>query len=411
MNKTKYCKFCGSILQNPFLDLGIQPLCNNNIKFSRASITEKKYPLQVYFCSSCFLVQLAHNINPNDIFNDYTYLSSYSQTWLNHAKEYSKNIIKKYKLSKHSFVVEIASNDGYLLRNFLSKEIPALGIEPAENALIEANKIGINTLPKYFTYNLSNTIKQNYGSADLIITNNVYAHVPEINDFTKGIKNLLKDTGIWTIEFPYLRNLIELNQFDTIYHEHYFYFSILAVNNILKKHNFKIIEIEKLTTHGGSLRLHVTHQENPNYFESDDVYNYLNEEKKIGIMSPKYYKHFKDKVERIKENLKNTLNEIKKSGKSIIGYGAPGKGNTLLNYCDITAKQISFTVDKNPLKQNTFLPGSRIPVYTIDKIKEFKPDYILILPWNIKDEIIRQIDYIKSWNSKIIIPIPEVKII
>lgn len=411
MDNTKYCKFCGSQIHNPFLNLGTQPLCNNNIKFSKAFITEKNYPLQVYFCPSCFLVQLTHNINPNDIFNDYTYLSSYSQTWLNHAKEYSKKIIKKYKLSKQSFVMEIASNDGYLLRNFLKAEIPCLGIEPAENALIEANKIGINSLPEYFTYELSNSIKKDHGKADLIITNNVYAHVPKIIDFTRGIKNLLKSTGIWTIEFPYLRNLIQLHQFDTIYHEHYFYFSVVAVNNILKNHKFKIIEIEELFTHGGSLRLHVAHLENPKYSESKELMKYLDEEKNLGMMSPKYYENFNDKVETIKEDLNNTLNKIKKSGKSIIGYGAPGKGNTLLNYCKITSDQLSFTVDKNPLKQNTFLPGSRIPVYTIDKIKEFKPDYILILPWNIKDEILKEIDYIKSWNCRVIIPIPEVTII
>ncbi len=410
MTDSKKCKFCNSELGSPFLDLGCQPLCNNNIPFKNVTISEEKYPLEVYFCSSCYLVQLAHSIAPEEIFSDYTYLSSYSESWLKHASEYSKKIIKNYNLNENSFVVEIASNDGYLLKNFVKEKIPSLGIEPANNVAKIARKSGINTVNNFFTNNLSKSIVKDFRKADLIIANNVFAHVPNITDFTKGVKNLLSENGVFTLEFPYLKNLIENNQFDTIYHEHYFYYSLLSLTNILDYHELKIFDIDELKTHGGSLRVYVTHKKSRIYQTTKKLNTFLQKEIELGLNKSEFYYNFNNKIKTIKENLITFLIKLRKEGKKIAGYGAPGKGNTLLNYCGISTDLIDFTVDRNPLKQNTFLPGSRIPVYNTEKIKDDKPDYILVLPWNLKEEIINSLNYVKDWQGKFIIPIPEVTI-
>ena len=405
------CKYCNNSLEHIFIDLGEQPLCNNNIPFSLVKTEEEKYPLQTFICDSCFLVQVGHSISPKVIYDNYTYFSSYSAYWLNHIKKYCDNVTSRFNLTKNSFVVEIASNDGYLLKNFLGNHIPCLGIEPSLTVAEAAQKDGVPTLTEFFSAKISDKVKSDYGKADLIIANNVFAHVPEINDFTLGIKNLLKPNGVFTIEFPYLLELMKNSQFDTIYHEHFFYYSLYSVSKILAKQNLKIFDIEKLATHGGSLRLFVTHNKNTKYKVEKSVLELQNEEKKLGVNNLEFYKNFAKRIEEIKQIFITEINKIKKGNKKIAAYGAPGKGNTLLNYYGINKDIIDFTVDRNPIKQNTFLPGSKIPVYAPEKIAESKPDYVVILPWNLKDEIMESLKYIKQWGGKFIIPIPQFKII
>ncbi|MFZ1289600.1 MAG: class I SAM-dependent methyltransferase [Melioribacteraceae bacterium] len=407
----KLCKFCKSDLGKPFLDLKNQPLCNNFVNIENSQLKDELYPLEVFFCSNCKLVQLAHEINPEKIFNNYSYLSSYSQTWIEHAKKFSQKVIEKFNLNNNSFVVEIASNDGYLLTNFVQKNIPCIGIEPAKNIAEISESKGIKTIDDFFTLFLSQEIVRNFGKADLIISNNVYAHAPNIKDFTYGVKNLLKENGIWTIEVPYLKSLIENNQFDTIYHEHYFYFSVISLNSIMNSNELKIYDIEKLESHGGSLRLYITHKNNNSIAENHIVFKFIQDEKNEGFERINTYTDFNYKVNFVRTKLTDLLHSLKKDGKTISGYGAPGKGNTLLNFCNIDSTLINFTVDKNPLKQNTLLPGSRIPVYPLEKLKEKKPDYVIILPWNLKREIMEEISFIKSWGGKFIIPIPNPQII
>lgn len=405
------CRFCNSKLEFEFINLGMQPIANSIISIKETIAEEVYYPLKVFVCSNCFLVQSGYDIPPNHIYKEYPYFSSYSESWLQHAKTYSQMIKGKLNLNKNSFVVEIASNDGYLLKNFKDFQIPYIGIEPSENIAEYAITNGINTICDFFTYNLSKEISRKYGKADLIIGNNVFAHVPNINDFVCGIKNLLAPNGVLTLEFPYLKNLIDLNQFDTIYHEHFFYYSLLSATNILESQGLKIFDIEELITHGGSLRLYATHIENNRYKISEKLKKKMQEELKLKYNDLEIYKSFKEKVYKTKFKILNVLIDIKTKNKSIAAYGAPAKGNTLLNFCGISVDFIDFTVDKNPLKQNTLLPGSHIPVLNPEVIYHKKPDYILILPWNLKNEIMNQLSEIRSWNGKFIIPIPEIEIL
>ncbi|MCP5064607.1 MAG: class I SAM-dependent methyltransferase [Ignavibacteriae bacterium] len=405
------CRFCNNKLEHTFVDLGEQPLCNNNIHVENQNQFEEKYPLKTFICSNCFLVQTSYNINPSSIYKDYTYFSSYSTSWMKHAKKYTEMITKKLNLSNRNFVVEIASNDGYLLGNFVKTKIPCLGIEPSATVAEVANKNNIKTICEFFTKDSSNKLSKEYSKADLIIANNVFAHVPDINDFTAGLKIMLKDKGVITIEFPYLVELIKNNQFDTIYHEHFFYYSFYSASNILKKHGLKLFDVEKLNTHGGSLRLYVTHIDNKKQIKNKNVLDIQSEEEKLGITNLDYYSSFLNKIKKKKKIFIEILKDIKKQNKTIAGYGAPGKGNTLLNYYNIDSTIIDFTVDRNPIKQNTLLPGSRIPVYSLDKIIKSKPDYILILPWNLKNEIISNLQFVKEWGAKFIIPIPDIEII
>jgi SAM-dependent methyltransferase len=317
----------------------------------------------------------------------------------------------EFNLSQKSFVVEIASNDGYLLKYFQSFGIECLGVEPAENVAKVARMKGINTENDFFSIDIADSIIKKYRKADLIIANNVFAHVPNINDFTSGIKKLLSENGIFTIEVPYLKNLVEQNQFDTIYHEHYFYFTFTSIKNILEYHNLIVFDVEKLDTHGGSLRIFAKHLGINTYDVTSNVAEILSTEKVIKINNSKYYIDFVASVQKLKYSLLKLLIKIKENDKIIVGYGAPGKGNTLLNYCGIGSDLIDFTVDKNPYKQNTLLPGSRIPVIDPSRIKQVKPDYILILPWNLKDEIISELEYVKEWGAQFIIPIPNLEII
>ena len=409
--KKDSCRFCSSSLNRIFIDLGKTPLANSFLDESELKKDELIIPLIAYVCEKCFLVQLKESSSPNEIFSNYAYFSSYSTTWLKHAESYVEMMLENYQFTKDSLVIELASNDGYLLQYFKEKKIPVLGIEPAENVAKSAIKKGIDTRIDFFTKDLALNLKNNQKQADLIIANNVLAHVPELNDFVHGIKILLKDDGLATLEFPHLLNLIEKNQFDTIYHEHFSYFSFLTVINIFKHHELEIFHVQELSTHGGSLRLFVKHKSNDNFSITPEIKNILDKESKAGLDKIDTYTNFTISAEKIKEDLLNFLHDCKKNNKQVIGYGAPAKGNTLLNFCNIDKTLISYTVDKNIHKQGKYLPGIQIPIKSLEEIKKIKPDFVLILPWNLQNEIITEINYIQDWGGKFVIPIPEVKIL
>jgi 2-polyprenyl-3-methyl-5-hydroxy-6-metoxy-1,4-benzoquinol methylase len=404
------CRFCNYDLNTIFIDLGSSPLANSYLK-KNDFLKEKFYSLCTFLCQNCFLVQLKELETPENIFSDYAYFSSFSTSWLKHAKDYVDMIIPRLSLDKNSLVVEIASNDGYLLQNFIGKNIPVMGIEPAQNIAKESIKKNIPTLTNFFDSQLAKNLVSENKTADLIIGNNVFAHIPCLNDFIIGLKILLKPTGIITLEFPHLLQLMKNNQFDTIYHEHFSYFSLITVKKILEHHGLKIFDVEELTTHGGSLRLFITHFNNDQVNETLESNLVIEEEKKFGLTQIDTYEKFLKNIIKIKTSLTNFIENAKKDSKHIICYGAPAKGNTLLNYCELSKNQIDYTVDKNPSKQNLFLPGTHIPIFSPDKIKETKPDFILILPWNLKEEILNELEYVKSWGCKFIIPIPEVKVL
>jgi hypothetical protein len=341
---------------------------------------------------------------------DYAYFSSYSSSWLEHAKNYADRITKQLELNKNSFVLEIASNDGYLLQYFKNKEIPVLGIEPAENIAKVANEKGINTLNEFFSLTLAKKLSMSERSADLIIGNNVFAHVPEINNFVEGLRVMLNDNGVITLEFPHLLQLIEKNQFDTIYHEHLSYFSLNTVKTILSSHDLEIFDVEELSTHGGSLRIFVKHKKNSKMKISINVEDILEKEKENGLLEISFYKNFSDNVKKIRTDFLEFLNGVKNKNAKIVCYGAPAKGNTFLNYCKIDSRMISFTVDKNPHKQGKFLPGTHISIKDPSELMNEKPDYVIILPWNLENEIKNEISFVRDWNGKFVIVIPEVRI-
>ena len=403
------CRFCSSNLNKIFVDLGKSPLANSYLKENDFD-KEKIYPLCTFLCKNCFLVQLEELETPENIFSEYAYFSSFSTSWLKHAKNYVDMIIPRLLLDENSLVIEIASNDGYLLQNFTDKNIDVIGIEPAQNVAKVAIEKNIPTITKFFNSQLSRDLVNNGKMADLIIGNNVFAHVPCLNDFIDGLKILLNPNGVITLEFPHLLQLMQHNQFDTIYHEHFSYFSLLTVQKIFDKHNLKIFDVDEISTHGGSLRLYVTHKDNNQIIISKNILSVLKKEKKFGLDKISTYDEFSKHINKIYFDLQNFIKTVKNESKSIICYGAPAKGNTLLNYCNISSDQIDYTVDKNPHKQNLFLPGTHIPIYSPEKIKETKPDYVLILPWNLKDEIMNEIEYIREWGGKFVIPIPKVKI-
>lgn len=404
------CRFCGHELKETFVDLGLSPLSNEYITRENLKKGQQFYPLNVMVCEECFLVQAMEYQKPENIFTDYKYFSSYSQTWLEHAEKYVDMIVSRLQLSSSSQVVEIASNDGYLLQYFKPYNIPTFGIEPAENVAEEAEKKGIPTITEFFGEKLAKVLKQENKQADLLIGNNVLAHVPNINDFVIGIKTILKPTGIVTMEFPHLLRLIDMNQFDTIYHEHFSYLSLITVENIFKSKGLKVFDVEKLPTHGGSLRIYVTHIENNNVEVKKSVVELLREEELFGLRNIYTYIQFKKEVENIKRKTLKALIDIKEQGKSIAAYGAAAKGNTFLNYCGIGKDFVDYVVDANPHKQGLYLPGTQIPIVSSQKIKDSKPDYIIILPWNIKEEIMSQINFINEWNGKFMTLIPSFEI-
>lgn len=405
------CRFCNNHLTHTFVDLGMSPLCQNRIHPNQLQEMEPFYPLHVFVCEACFLVQLAEIVSPLEIYKDYAYFSSYSDSWLAHCEAYTEMMIKRFSLDQHSQVVELASNDGYLLQYFLKKKIPVLGVEPAANAARLAEEKGIQSIVKFFGVQTAKEIISIHGQADLLLGNNVLAHVPDINDFVKGMKLLLKPTGIITMEFPHLLKLMDNNQFDTIYHEHYSYLSFTTVERIFTHHGLTLFDVEELSTHGGSIRIFAKHKEDLNKEIQHNVHHLKALEVQAGLTQIDAYRSFSEQVKTTKRKMLSFLIQAKEEGKTIVGYGAPGKGNTLLNYCGIRTDFLDFTVDKNPYKQGYFLPGTHIPVFAPDMIRKTQPDYVFILPWNLKDEIMEQLQYIREWRGKFIVPIPDLEIV
>lgn len=394
-----------------FISLGTSPLSNSYLIKEQLNKMEPFYPLDVYICEKCFLVQLEEFESPEKIFGDYAYFSSYSDIWLKHAKAYVDKMINLFGINTQSYVIEIASNDGYLLQYFVEKRIPVLGIEPAKNVAELAIKRGIPTDIVFFGTETAKRMASTGKYADLLLGNNVLAHVPTLNDFVKGLKIILKPQGVITMEFPHLMRLIEGNQFDTIYHEHFSYFSFLTIEKIFKAHGLIIFDIDELPTHGGSLRIYAKHEEDNTKEVSKKVIGLKQREIDAGYTNINSYLTFNEKVKAIKRDILNFFIKAKEEGKTIVGYGAPAKGNTLLNYCGVRTDFIDYTVDRNPYKQGRYLPGSHIPIEAPDKIKDTKPDYVFILPWNLKDEIMEQMAFIREWGGKFVIPIPIVQVI
>ena len=404
------CLFCRAPLHRTFVNLGMHPLCESYLRLDQLDHMEPFYPLHVYVCEQCWLVQLHEYVSPSDIFTEYAYFSSYADSWVQHAGRYTDMIVERLKLADKSFVVELASNDGYLLQHFVAKGIPVLGIEPAANVAEAARKKNVPTLVKFFGRQTAAELVGQGKRADLIAGNNVLAQVPDVNDFVAGIKLLLAPQGVVTIEFPHLMKLMEENQFDTIYHEHFFYFSFLAAERVFAAHGLALFDVEELPTHGGSLRIYGHHADDTTHQATDRYGELKQREQAAGFEQAETYALFDEKVKETKRKLLEFLIEAKRKGKTIVGYGAPGKGNTLLNYCGIRSDFLDYTVDRNPYKQGKFLPGTHIPIFPPEKISETKPDYVLILPWNFKDEIMQQMVAVRGWGGKFVVPIPEVRV-
>jgi len=405
------CRFCGSRLDHTVVDLGLSPLCESYVPAEKLGAMEAFYPLHVRVCAECLLVQIPEFVPPDDIFTEYAYFSSYSSAWLKHAEDYVGMISERLALDASSSVVELASNDGYLLQYFVRRGIPSLGIEPAANTARAAAEKGVETLVRFFGRGLAEELRAAGRQADLVIGNNVLAQVPDLNSFVAGIRVLLKHTGTATLEFPHLLRLIEGNQFDTIYHEHFSYFSLLATERILAAHRLTLFDVEELWTHGGSLRVYVRPAEDSSRPVSPRVTALREAERAAGLHRPESYARFQERVRETKRKLLTLLIDVKRQGKRIAGYGAPGKGNTLLNYCGIGPDFLDFTVDRNPYKQGRFLPGTHVPIHAPEHLAREKPDYIFILPWNLKDEIVAQLRDARTWGARFIVPIPEPEIL
>ena len=402
------CRFCGTPLQHSVVDLGKSPLCENFLTKDQLIEAEEFYPLHAFVCGKCFLVQVEEYVHGKTIFcREYAYFSSYSDSWLRHAANYVDMITNRLELTKDHHVVELASNDGYLLKNFVAKGIPCTGIEPADNVAAVAIDKGVPTIVKYFGVNTANELVADGTRADLMIANNVLAHVPDLNDFVAGIKIVLNEGGVLTVEFPQLNCLIEGNQFDTIYQEHYCYFSLHTLLQVFANHGMSIFDVEELLTHGGSLRIFVRHTEDESKPLTPAVAEIHQRELEAGLTNLETYCAFAARVAGVKRDLLEFLIQAKRDGKRVVCYGAPGKGNTLLNYCGIRTDFIDYAVDRNTYKHNKFLPGTHIPVFAPEKLEETKPDYVLILPWNLKEEISAQLDYVRQWGAKLVVPIPE----
>ncbi|MBW7884310.1 MAG: methyltransferase domain-containing protein [Caldilineaceae bacterium] len=404
------CRFCGADLCHTFVDLGMSPLCESYVSRQQLEQMEPFYPLHVYVCDQCWLVQLQEFVSPEHIFTEYAYFSSYADSWVQHAKRYTEKMIAELGLDANSFVVEIASNDGYLLQHFVAAGIPALGVEPAANVARVAESKGIPTLVKFFGRETAHAMRSEGMKPDLVLGNNVLAQVPDLNDFVAGMKILLGPAGVITMEFPHLMRLMAENQFDTIYHEHFSYFSYIAVDTIFAAHGLTLFDVEELPTHGGSLRIYARHTEDESKPVTARARELRQREVDAGFTDVRCYANFAEQVKRTKWNLLSFLIGAREGGKRVAGYGAPGKGNTLLNYCGIRTDFLDYTVDRNPYKQGKFLPGTHIPIFAPERIRETKPDYVLILPWNFKDEIMEQMAYIREWGGKFLVPIPEVRV-
>jgi SAM-dependent methyltransferase len=404
------CRFCDAPLSRTFVDLGVSPLANSYLEPADLGRPETFYPLQAYLCEGCFLVQLPEAAAPEEIFTDYAYFSSVSTSWVEHARRYAEAVIGRFGLGPESLVVEIASNDGYLLRHFKERGVPVLGVEPAANVARAAAEAGIPTRTEFFTLELARALAAEGARADLLVGNNVLAHVPALNDFVAGIATALAASGVATFEFPHLLRLLEEHQFDTIYHEHFSYFSFHTALEVFAAHGLALFDVEELPTHGGSLRVYARHAEDGLKETSDRVADLLARERAAGLLDPTTYDAFEERVRATKRGLLRFLLDAADEGRRVAGYGAPAKGNTLLNYCGVGPDLLPYTVDRSPHKQGRYLPGTRIPIAGPERLREERPDYVLILPWNLREEIVEQMADVRSWGGRFVVAIPEVEV-
>ncbi|MDH3398338.1 MAG: class I SAM-dependent methyltransferase [Acidimicrobiia bacterium] len=402
------CRFCDAPLETTMVDLGMSPLCEDFLLSDRLNQLEPFFPLHVYVCSDCFLVQLEEYVSPKEIFDEIAYFSSYSTAWLEHARDYVESMISRFQLDSGSRVLEVASNDGYLLQYFVERAIPALGIEPASNVAEAAREKGVETRVEFFDVALAEELSSEGLKADLIVGNNVLAQVADLNGFVAGFPLVLAEGGVVTLEFPHVMQLMAHNQYDTIYHEHFSYFSLGTCQRIFERHGLQVFDVDELWTHGGSLRLYLKHANDDSKPIQDSVAELVERESKFGLFDLDTYPKFGQQVENTKRQLLDFLIGAKRAGKSVAGYGAPGKGNTLLNYCGIRTDFIDYLCDRNVYKHGRYTPGTHIPIFSPEHIAETKPDYVLILPWNLKDEIMAQLSYIGDWGAEFVVPIPEV---
>jgi SAM-dependent methyltransferase len=405
------CRFCGEPLHTSFVNLGMSPMCQTHIEAHQLNHMEPFFPLHAWVCQKCFLVQLEQYVAPPNIFSEYAYFSSYSDSWVEHARRYAAMMRARFGISSRSLVMEIASNDGYLLQHFVSAGVPVLGIEPAANVAKVAVERGVRSEVCFHGTASAENIVAKYGHADLLLGNNVLAHVPDLNDFVAGMRRLLKPQGVITMEFPHLQRLMEQNQFDTIYHEHFSYFSFLTVEQVFAAHQLTLFDVEELSTHGGSIRIYARHAADASKPLTDRARELHARELELGFNRLETYRHFGEQVKATKRELLSFLIDLKRNGKTIAGYGAPGKGNTLLNYCGIGRDFLDYTVDRSPYKQGKYTPGTHIPILAPEEIRRTKPDYLLLLPWNLKDEITAQMSYIREWGGQFIVPIPRPQIL
>ncbi|HKX04005.1 MAG TPA: class I SAM-dependent methyltransferase [Methylomirabilota bacterium] len=404
------CRFCQTALRRTFVDLGMSPLCESFLTRGQLNQMEPFFPLHAYVCDGCFLVQVEEYVGPERIFSEYAYFSSYSRAWLAHAQSYTDMIVSRLGLDHTSQVIELGSNDGYLLQYFMARGIPVLGVEPAANVAAAAIAKGVPSTVRLFGLETAHELLAEGHHPELIVGNNVLAQVADINGFVAGMKKLLKPGGVITMEFPHLLRLMDENQFDTIYHEHFSYFSLMSTERIFAAHGLTLFDVEELWTHGGSLRIYARHQEDEARPVGARVGALLAREKAVGLDRPDRYTTFAEQVRETKRRLLEFLISAKRQGRSIVGYGAPGKGNTLLNYCGIRTDFLDYTVDRNPYKHGRFTPGTHIPIHPPEKILETRPDYVLILPWNLKDEIMEQMSAVQTWGGQFVVPIPDVKV-
>jgi len=405
------CRFCSAPLHHTFVDLGMSPLCESYVPPERLGEMEPFYPLHARVCEQCLLVQLEEFVPPAEIFSEYAYFSSYSDSWVAHARDYVESTVRRFGLGPDSQVVEVASNDGYLLQHVVARGIPALGIEPAANVAEVARERGIETISEFFGRDLASTLVTRGRRADLLVANNVFAHVPDLNDFAAGMERVLAPGGVITIEFPHLARLIEQNQFDTIYHEHFSYFSLISARMVLRAHGLEVFDVEEIPTHGGSLRVYAQREADGGHEVSLGVAELVEREHELGLDRLEGYSGFAPRVAETKWRLVEFLIACRRDGKRVAGYGAPGKGNTLLNYCGIRTDLVEFTVDRNPYKQGQFLPGTRIPIREPEELERGRPDFVLILPWNLSEEIMAQLSHLRERGTRFVVPIPEVSVL
>ncbi len=403
------CRLCAAELTETFVDLGMSPLCESYLPADRLDAAESFYPLHVRICTSCLLVQLPAYVAGEDIFADYAYFSSYSDSWVEHARRYADDMRTRLGLGPDSLVVEVASNDGYLLQHFVAAGVPVVGVEPAANVATVARERGIRTEVRFLGPETGAEVAAKYGRADLVVANNVYAHVPDLVGFTAGLAALVKPDGLVTLEFPHLMRLIERNQYDTIYHEHYQYLSQLTAQRALATGDLRVVDVDELSTHGGSLRVHARPGATAGE-PSSAVKAVLEAEAAAGLHTVEGHAGFAEAVFGIKRDLVRFLLDARERGKRVVGYGAPGKGNTLLNHCGVRADLLAYTVDRSPYKQGMFLPGTHIPIHPPDRIAEDRPDYVLILPWNLRTELTEQLAYVREWGGALVFPIPSLEV-